>query len=53
MSKTDLVKMKIVSDSNAKPIRAPVRKIKPHLQNSLCQQIDSWLKDAVTMPAFI
>ena len=35
VGKTDELKIKIVLDSNAKPIHAPVRKIKPSLQESL------------------
>ena len=41
VGKTDELKMRIVLDSSIKPIRAPVRKIKPALQESLCKQIDS------------
>ena len=34
-----------------KPVRAPVRKIKPGHQESLRKQIDSWLRDGVIAPA--
>ena len=51
VGKTDVIKMKIVLDSNAKPTCAPVRENKRSLQESLCKQIDSWLKDGVIMSA--
>ena len=35
----------------ATPVRAPVRRIKPALEASLKEQIDSWLRDDVIAPA--
>ena len=35
----------------ATPVRAPVQRIKPALETSLKEQIDSWLRDDVIAPA--
>ena len=51
VGKTDVLKMKIVLESNVTPVRAAVRKIKPQHQESLRKQIDSWLQDGVIAPA--
>ena len=51
VGKTDVLKMKIVVRDDATPVRAAVRKIKSHHQESLKKQIDSWLHDGVIAPA--
>ena len=51
VGKTDLLKMKIVLKDDVTPVRAAVRKIKSHHQESLRKQIDSWLRDGVIAPA--
>ena len=51
VGKTDLLKMKIVLQDDVTPVRAAVRKIKTHHQESLRKQIDSWLRDGVIAPA--
>ena len=50
-SKTELLKMRIVLSKDAVPVRAPVRKIKPHLLGSHMTHIDSWLRDGIISPA--
>ena len=51
VGKTDVLKMKIVLESNVTPVRSAVRKIKPEFLSSLRKQIDSWLQDGVIAPA--
>ena len=51
VGKTDVLKMKIVLRDAVTPIRAAVRKIKPHHEESLKKQIDSWLREGVIAPA--
>ena len=42
--------MHIVLSDDVEPVPAHVRKIKPHLEQSLCDQLNSWLRDWIIAP---
>ena len=51
VSKTDILKMKIVLESDVTLVMSALRMIKPSLQSSFRKQIDSWLQDGMIAPA--
>ena len=51
VGKTDLVEMNIVLANDPTPVRSAVRRIRPELQQSLKEQLDSWEADGVIVPA--
>ena len=52
VGKTD-VNMHIVLSDVAKPVRAHIRKIKPSLEQSLHDQLDSWLRNGFNIHTFM
>ena len=50
VSKIDVLKMKIVLESDVTLVMSALRRIKPSQQSSLHKQIDSWLQDGMIEP---
>ena len=46
VGRTDFWKVRILLEEGVVPVRDTVREIEPYLQNSLKEQIDSWLRDS-------